>query len=110
MFKIIITTTLSDFIAINILKSCNFLLNHNSVSIQPQNKGEVHSVWLKELADPVYNYSPSSLNLLSTIIKHRKHLTAIKSCTVLVKQYISDIRISIFKSLSLLIYDLQSED
>ncbi len=46
---------------------------------------------------PVYSYLPCSVNLLHTVSKHRKHLADIKSCAVLMKQHISDIRVSMLK-------------
>ncbi len=96
MFMIVLTTTLSDFIAI--FKHLMHLLEkHNLISMHPANVREIHNVWSKGLATPCVQHYPCHVKLLHTISKHWKHLAAIKCCIVLMKEHISDIILSISK-------------
>ncbi len=96
MFMIVLISTLSDFISI--FKNLMHLLeNHNSISIHPAKCGRSTQCGPMYSPHPEYSYSPCRVKLLHTVSKHWKHLTAIKSCAVLMKQHISNISVSILK-------------
>ncbi len=94
---IVLTTTLSDFIAI-FKTLCIYWKTIIQSPYTHPHVGEVHGVWYKNSPHLAYSYSPCSAKFLHTISKHWNHLAVIKSRTVLMKQHVSDIRVSMLKS------------